>query len=574
MTLLPARRQPNSNWQRLLGPVCLIAALLFFPPHTRASGRCDSAELMDIRGNRILPEDCVYRQTMRITSSNTSLDCRGSTFIGSGAQKVGLMIDSRGEPLSDIVVKNCNFKNYSGNAIRVAWDEVDSRKGDDQNTIYSRSPVRVLLENITSTDSGGVGIFLDDYVSEITVKNSTIVRSAGVGIYMEHSSRRITVIGSRFIANGFRWLKSNREAIAIDSSADNIVENNFFRGNAAGGIFLYKNCGEHFSSGKQVRRWQHSNHNSIRGNIFVDEKVGIWLASRQKKDLSNWDCADVPVKGKRFYADFANFNTVEGNRFCRTATPIMDEGLHNTIVGTQLSCLDNDGADANPTPDPVSVAFPSGRRDSYPERILIYGQPSPCSQLSADSGGVPIRCDARGSAIPIPNKEFIMASTVTLGGNPVEVAGNFPQKGAAAPAFTLVGKGLADVSLDSLAGKRKILNIFPSVDTDVCAASVRRFNAAANDLNNTAVLCISADLPFAQARFCGAEGLDNVSTLSTMRGRDFLDAYGVNVVNGPLAGVAARAVVVLDENNTVLHSELVGEIKNEPDYEAALAVLQ
>lgn len=167
-----------------------------------------------------------------------------------------------------------------------------------------------------------------------------------------------------------------------------------------------------------------------------------------------------------------------------------------------------------------------------------------------------------------------MASSVTLGGNPVEVAGNFPQKGDAAAGFTLVGKGLADVALDSFAGKRKVLNIFPSIDTDVCAASVRRFNAAANDLNNTVVLCISADLPFAQARFCGAEGLANVQTLSTMRGRAFLDAYGVNIVSGPLAGVSARAVVVLDENNRVLHSELVSEIKNEPDYEAALAVLR
>lgn len=167
-----------------------------------------------------------------------------------------------------------------------------------------------------------------------------------------------------------------------------------------------------------------------------------------------------------------------------------------------------------------------------------------------------------------------MASSVTLGGNPVSVAGNFLRKGDSAPGFTLVGKGLADVSLDSFAGKRKVLNIFPSIDTDVCAASVRRFNAAANELSNTAVLCISADLPFAQARFCGAEGLANVVTLSTMRGREFLDAYGVNIANGPLAGVAARAVVVLDENNQVLHSELVAEIKSEPDYEAALAVLR
>ena len=166
-----------------------------------------------------------------------------------------------------------------------------------------------------------------------------------------------------------------------------------------------------------------------------------------------------------------------------------------------------------------------------------------------------------------------MTSTVTLGGNAIEISGNFPQKGDRAPSFSLVGKDLAEVSLASLAGKRKILNIFPSVDTPTCATSVRQFNQKANDKPNTVVLCISADLPFAQNRFCGAEGLSNVVTLSTMRGRDFLDAYGVAIKTGPLAGVAARAVVVLDENDKIVHSQLVPEIRDEPDYAAALAAL-
>ena len=166
-----------------------------------------------------------------------------------------------------------------------------------------------------------------------------------------------------------------------------------------------------------------------------------------------------------------------------------------------------------------------------------------------------------------------MTNTVTLGGNPVEVSGRFPVNGDQAPAFSLVGKDLADVTLASLAGKRKVLNIFPSIDTPTCAMSVRQFNKEASDLPNAVVLCISADLPFAQSRFCGAEGLDNVLTLSTMRGRDFLEAYGVAVTTGPLTGVAARAVVVLDENNRVLYSEMVGEIANEPNYDAALAAL-
>jgi thiol peroxidase len=167
-----------------------------------------------------------------------------------------------------------------------------------------------------------------------------------------------------------------------------------------------------------------------------------------------------------------------------------------------------------------------------------------------------------------------MANTVTLGGNPIQVEGQFPQAGQQAPAFTLVGKDLSDVSLASLAGKRKILNIFPSIDTPTCATSVRKFNQSASKLPNTVVLCISADLPFAQSRFCGAEGLDNVQTLSTMRGRDFTTNYGVAISSGPLAGVTARAVVVLDANDKVLHSELVPEIKSEPNYEAALKALQ
>ena len=166
-----------------------------------------------------------------------------------------------------------------------------------------------------------------------------------------------------------------------------------------------------------------------------------------------------------------------------------------------------------------------------------------------------------------------MSSSVTLAGNPVEVAGTFPKKGDAAKAFSLVAQDLADVGLTNFAGKRKILNIFPSVDTPTCAASVRRFNALANERPNTAVLCISADLPFAQARFCGAEGLSNVVTLSTMRGAAFLKDYGVALASGPLGGLAARAVIVLDEQNKVLHAQLVSEIKEEPDYAAALAVL-
>lgn len=167
-----------------------------------------------------------------------------------------------------------------------------------------------------------------------------------------------------------------------------------------------------------------------------------------------------------------------------------------------------------------------------------------------------------------------MSATVRLGDTQVEVGGTLPAPGQRAPEFSLVNKDLADVTLANYSGLRKILNIFPSIDTQTCAMSVRRFNQLASLQPDAVVLCISADLPFAQTRFCGAEGLNNVVTLSTMRGRDFMHNYGVEMSTGPLVGLCARAVVVVDRENKVLYSELVPELKNEPNYDAALAALR
>lgn len=165
-------------------------------------------------------------------------------------------------------------------------------------------------------------------------------------------------------------------------------------------------------------------------------------------------------------------------------------------------------------------------------------------------------------------------TTVTLAGNPIHLAGQFPKAGDAAPAFTLVGTDLANVSLREFAGKRKVLNIVPSLDTPVCQTSTRKFNENAGSMKNTVVLVIAADLPFAMKRFCETEGLKNVVSLSTMRGREFMANYGVEILDGPLAGVTARAVVVLNEQDKVIHAELVPEIKQEPNYDAALNALK
>jgi thiol peroxidase len=164
-------------------------------------------------------------------------------------------------------------------------------------------------------------------------------------------------------------------------------------------------------------------------------------------------------------------------------------------------------------------------------------------------------------------------ANVTLRGNPVTVTGKLPVPGDAAPDFQLVAKDLGDVRLAQWAGRKKVLNIVPSLDTPVCQSSTRVFNERASSIGNAVVLVIAADLPFAMARFCGAEGLANVITLSTFRDAGFHERYGVDIADGPLRGLTARAVIVLDENDKVLYSELVPEIANEPNYDAALAAL-
>jgi thioredoxin-dependent peroxiredoxin len=164
-------------------------------------------------------------------------------------------------------------------------------------------------------------------------------------------------------------------------------------------------------------------------------------------------------------------------------------------------------------------------------------------------------------------------TTVTLQGNPFRVDGSLPAVGSTAPALNLTNGELADVTLANFAGKRKVLNIVPSLDTPTCATSTRKFNESAASLQNTVVLVISADLPFAAGRFCATEGLKNVTHLSTFRHPEFMQAWGVRLAEGPLVGVTARAVVVLDENDKVLYTQLVPEIADEPNYTAALKAL-
>lgn len=164
-------------------------------------------------------------------------------------------------------------------------------------------------------------------------------------------------------------------------------------------------------------------------------------------------------------------------------------------------------------------------------------------------------------------------ASITLGGNPIHTTGELPKTGSKAADFKLVKNDLSVVSLADFAGSKLVLNIFPSVDTGTCAASVRKFNEKASQLENTKVLCISRDLPFAQKRFCGAEGLENVVNLSDFKDGSFGKEYGLEIADGPLAGLHSRVVIVVDESGTVSYTEQVGEIADEPNYDAALAAL-
>ena len=165
-------------------------------------------------------------------------------------------------------------------------------------------------------------------------------------------------------------------------------------------------------------------------------------------------------------------------------------------------------------------------------------------------------------------------ATITLNGTPIHTIGTLPQAGQTAPDFLLIRTDLSDLNLSHLAGKKIVLNIFPSLDTAVCATSVRKFNAEAEKFPNTSVLCISKDLPFAHSRFCAAEGLKNVISASELRNQDFGKKYGVLITDGPLAGLFSRAVVVIDESGKVVYSEQVPDIVKEPDYEAAINALK
>lgn len=328
--------------KRLLIKPCAYSLLsLLFPLFLSAcadavpSMHAHDCELPAIHGDVSLSPHCVYKQAILINSSHTSLNCQGAVLDGDNERPFGIVVNSRGKPLSDVSIRNCKVRNFTHSGIRITSDIAANKLSANHEENYRRTPTRITLENVEVTGSGRVGIYFDDYVTYSTLSHSVVRDSYMSGIYLEHSSRNNKIIDNQIINNGHESFgKGKREGLAVDSSAHNLIEGNRFESNGAGGVFLYKNCGEHFSTGKSVIRWQHSDDNVIRNNTFVNEPVGIWLASRQNRDLSGFDCGDKPRDSSgKYFNDYADNNVVEGNRFENVGGKVRNEGDNNRVYG-------------------------------------------------------------------------------------------------------------------------------------------------------------------------------------------------------------------------------------------------
>ncbi|HEN8799556.1 TPA: right-handed parallel beta-helix repeat-containing protein [Pseudomonas putida] len=315
----------------------VMVSYLWMPDQSVAAkidGECRLPNNGVLQGDTKLESACTYNQSIIISSSNISLDCDGATLDGLGRSKYGIQIVSKGQKLSGVKVSNCNVKNFSINGVMVGSGIPDFKRSNDREENYQTSPTQVDLSNLKVEGSGNVGVYLYSYVTDVTLRNSVISGSKSSGVYLEQSSKNNKLIDNVIRENGV-WdgpKTGQREGLSIDSSANNLIQGNSFIRNAAGGVFLYKNCGENYSKGMAVLRWQSSNDNVIRNNKFVDEKIGVWIASRQGSNLSHRDCGDPSLGNtKKYYRDYADNNVVEGNKFCRNQEYIRIAGNNNVV---------------------------------------------------------------------------------------------------------------------------------------------------------------------------------------------------------------------------------------------------
>lgn len=289
-----------------------------------------------------LDSTCTYTGTIKILQSNTKLQCNGAVLKGEKGDKYGIFI--RGVGLRNIEVSNCRLRGYDKAAVMITSGLSGEELARDRDKSYMLAPSNVTLDGLDVIGSRGNGVHFNAYVNHSTLKRSTIAKSRGVGVYLGQSSQNISILDNKFLENGgVDKPKGFREALAVDSSAKNIIKGNTFSKNAAGAIFLYKNCGEKFDRPGAVLRWQSSNDNLIVSNVFKDEKIGVWVASRQSRDLSKWRCGDRPVTADgKFYKDYADNNRIEKNVFCRNGQSVRVEGDNNLIAGNRFDVPSND----------------------------------------------------------------------------------------------------------------------------------------------------------------------------------------------------------------------------------------
>lgn len=302
-----------------------------------------SIDPMVTQSVKLLP-DCVYRETLQIRTSNVTLDCNGATLDGGLTLDAGIAIGARAR-ISNVVVRNCVISNFKKVGIVIA-SQTNSREKEQISEIserYMKAPSGITIVNCKIHDIGNSGIYVADYVENISIIDSTIMKNRGTSIYLDFSSRNNIIRGNKIIENGFasdrKWRKwpRVREGIAVDSSAGNLIEGNIISGNAAGGIFLYKNCGEGWLvDHKTPIHWQSSDHNQIANNIISDMPIGVWVAQRQSVDLAFARCHDPYYFEGKIVLDEAKHNVISGNELKNLDLGVRVEDDDNAVISNRF----------------------------------------------------------------------------------------------------------------------------------------------------------------------------------------------------------------------------------------------
>ena len=319
-----------------LAMALLIALSLSFPSHSVENLECQKNITINKEGSFYLDGTCKI-MSITINHSNVNLDCKSAIINGQNQEPNGIFINGKEKKIKNIIVKNCKTTNHKSFGVWITAGIPKNRWSEDHNLNYSLAPENITLINISIANTKNAGVFVDSYSHNITVKNSIIKKAGDVGIYLEQSTRNNLIQGNLIANNGWGNPSNLREGLAIDSSSANKVVKNTFDNNASGGIFLYKNCGEFFHSSKSVIRWQHSEKNIIENNVFKNQKYGIWVASRQTKNLKRLQCGDNSVENKGiYYRDYADKNTINSNTFCNNEVAIRIESNNNIIKDNKI----------------------------------------------------------------------------------------------------------------------------------------------------------------------------------------------------------------------------------------------